>query len=110
MTVGPPQADHRCEICRRTENLGRHMTERLVRGERRCNAAAEDSHQGWIFLCGLCHGSIHRIIESTPELAEIQVGAVEQVLARVERAFLGTPRRRRRSASPTSPGKKDQSS
>lgn len=109
MTVESPHSDQRCEICRRSDNLGRHMTERLVRGERSCNAAAEDSQHGWIFLCGLCHGSVHRIIESTPELADIQVGAVEQVLARVERAFLG-PRRGRRSASSTSPGKRDERS
>lgn len=109
MTVESPHADQRCEICRRSDNLGRHMTERLVRGERSCNAAAEDSQHGWIFLCGLCHGSVHRIIESTPELADIQVGAVEQVLARVERAFLGPRRGRRRATKTTIERKKTES-
>lgn len=95
--MGSKAVEHRCEICRRTEHLGRHLTERLVRGERSCNAAAEDAQGSWIYLCGLCHGSVHRVIESTPDISGIQSDAVEQVLARVERAFLGSPRGKRRA-------------
>lgn len=91
----------RCEICRRSENLGRHVVQSLVRGERSCNAVALSLPAGWIDLCGLCHGSVHRVIETAPDSPNIQVTAVEQVIARVERAFLGQPRGKRRAQQPT---------
>lgn len=87
---------HRCEICRRTERLGKHATQELVRGERSCNNAAEEHPEGWIHLCGQCHGSVHRRIEDHPDEPGIQVEAVEYVIDRLEQAFLGkTPAKRR---------------
>lgn len=86
----------RCEICQRTEHLGKHVTKELVRGERSCNHSAVEHPEGWIHLCGECHGSVHRRIEDHPNQPGIQVEAVEYVIDRLEQAFLGnTPAKRR---------------
>ena len=85
----------RCEVCRRTEHLGKHVTRELVRGERSCNHAADEYPEGWIQLCGECHGSVHRRIEDHPAEPDIQVEAVEYVIDRLEQAFFGkTPAKR----------------
>lgn len=85
--------ERRCEICRRADGLGRHYTQVLVRGERSCSLVAEDYPDGWILLCGQCHGAVHRGIESNPSKAGIQIEAVTDLLVKVEAALLGTPRR-----------------
>ena len=79
----------RCEICRRADRLGKHVTQALVRGERSCNHSASEYPEGWMYLCGECHGSVHRYIEEDSSRPGIQIDALDLVIERLERAFLG---------------------